>query len=307
MILGTHKKMKPSKPVWKIEVMTTAAAQPVLAQAIEEDCDALMAFELTPGGPWRLEGLTMDEPDADAIQAQLALAARTIGLPAPEAKIERMPDVDWLARNRRAFPPIHVGRYFVFGSHFEGAVPSGKIGLELDAGIAFGSGEHATTRGCLLALDRLARRRPRALRRVLDHGCGSGILSLAAAKTWTCRVAAADIDRDAVRMTAENAHANGVSPRRLRVRWSDGVSRPIRRRGYDAVCANILARPLRRLSRTLARAVAPGGTLVLSGLLAAQAADIVAAYRFQRLALSSRIVIDGWATLILVRAARGSP
>lgn len=295
--------MKPSQPVWKIEVMTTAEAQPVLARAIEDDCDALMAFELTPGGPWRLEGLTMTEPDEAAIRAQLALAASGLGLPAPDATIERLPDVDWLARNRRAFPPLRAGRYFVYGSHYDGTVPPGQIGLELDAGIAFGSGEHATTRGCLLAIDRRARRRP-GPRRMLDHGCGSGILGIAAAKTWPCQVAAADIDRDAVRVAAENARRNGVSPRRLRARWSDGLSRPIRRRGYDFVCANILARPLRRLSRPLARSVRAGGLLVLSGLLTAQGPDIVQAYRFQGLALARRIILDGWVTLIF---RRGSP
>ena len=292
--------MKPPQPVWKIEVMTTAAAQPVLAQAIEESFDAMMAFELTPGGPWRLEGLTLTEPDETAIRAQLALAASGIGLPPPEAKIERLPDIDWLARNRRAFPPLRAGRYFVYGSHYEGRVPPGMIGLELDAGIAFGSGEHATTRGCLLALDRRARRRP-APRRMLDHGCGSGILAIAAAKTWRCRIDAADIDRDAVRVAAENARRNGISPRRVRARWSDGLHRPMRRRGHDLVCANILARPLRRLSRRLAEAVRPGGTLVLSGLLAAQGPDIVAAYRCQHLALTGRIMLDGWATLIFRR------
>jgi len=293
--------VKESKPVWKIEVMTSAAAQPVLAQAIEDDCDALMAFELTPGGPWRLEGLTMDEPDAAAIRAQLALAASGLGLPPPEAKIERLPDVDWLSQNRKAFPPLRAGRYFVYGSHYAGAVPPGMIGLELDAGIAFGSGEHATTRGCLLAIDRLARRR-RHVRRMLDHGCGSGILGLAAAKTWPVRVDAADIDRDSVRVAAENACTNGISKRRLRARWSDGLSRPMRPRRYDLVCANILAKPLRKLSRRLARAVAPGGTLVLSGLLASQGPDVVAAYRVQRLALAGRITIDGWVSLIFRRA-----
>lgn len=280
--------------------MTTAAAQPVLAEAIEDACDALMAFELTPGGPWRLEGLTMTEPDEAAIRAQLARAASDFGLSPPEARIERLPDIDWLARNRHAFPPLRAGRYFVYGSHYEGQVPPGMIGLELDAGIAFGSGEHATTRGCLLAIDRQARR-GRGPQRMLDHGCGSGILGLAAAKTWPCQVDAADIDRDAVRVASENARRNGVSPRRLRVRWSDGTSRPLRRRGYDLVCANILARPLRRLSRPLARTVGPGGTLVLSGLLAAQGADIIAAYRFQRLVLTGRIIIDGWVTLIFRR------
>jgi ribosomal protein L11 methyltransferase len=298
--------MKPAgRPVWKIEVMTTAAGQPVLSAAIEDNVDALMAFELTPGGPWRLEGLVMDAVDEPAIRANLAAAAAKHGLSAPEAKIERLPDVDWLSKNRREFPPLRAGRYFVYGSHYEGSVPPGRLGLELDAGIAFGSGEHATTRGCLLALDRLGRRRGRP-RRVFDHGCGSGILGIAAAKTWPTRVRAADIDRDAVRVAAENALRNGIGGRRLRAAWSDGISRPMRRRRYDLVFANILARPLRRLSRPLARTVASGGTLVLSGLLASQGADIIAAYRFQRLTLSRRSVLDGWLTLVLRRPRRHS-
>lgn len=291
--------MKTTKPVWKIEVITTAAAQPALARAIEDRCDALMAFEMTPGGPWQLQGLTMDEPDEATIRADLARAAAEFGLGAPEASIERMPDVDWLARNRSSFPPIRAGRYFVYGSHYEGRVPSGAVGIRLDASLAFGSGEHATTRGCLLAIDRLGRR-SRRVRRVLDLGCGSGILSLAAAKTWSARVLAADIDRDSVRLARENARDNGVSPRRLLVRWSDGLQRLGRGR-CDLVLANILAKPLRRLSRDLTRRVGKGGTLVLSGLLAVQAADVVAAYRLQGLKLTRRTLIDGWVTLTFQR------
>ena len=291
--------MKEAKPVWKIEVITTAAAQPALARAIEDRCDALMAFEMTPGGPWQLQGLTMDEPDEARIRADLAQAAAEIGVAVPETAIDRLPDVDWLARNRSAFPPIRAGRYFVYGSHYEGAVPSGAIGIRLDASLAFGSGEHATTRGCLLAIDRLGRR-GRGVKRVLDLGCGSGILSLAAAKTWPSRVLAADIDRDSVRLARENAHDNGVSPRRMRVRWSDGLQRLGRGR-CDLVLANILARPLRRLSRDLARRVDRGATLVLSGLLLAQAADVIAAYRLQGLKLSRRVAIDGWQTLVFRR------
>lgn len=289
-----------SKPVWKIEVITTAVAQPALSQAIEDRCDALMAFEMTPGGPWQIQGLTMDEPDEAVIRSRLTAAARTLDLPAPQAVIERLPDVDWLARNRRSFPPIRAGRYFVYGSHYQGPVPPGAFGIRLDASLAFGSGEHATTRGCLLSVDRLARRRRRGVRRVLDLGCGSGILGLAAAKTWQARVLAADVDRDSVRLARENARDNGVSPRRMLVRWSDGLARLGGRR-CDLVLANILARPLRRLSRDLGRRVGRGGTLVLSGLLTPQAADVIAAYRCQGLLLARRVVIDGWQTLIFQR------
>lgn len=291
-----------SKPVWRIEVIASAATHPAFSQAIEDRCDALAAFELTPGGPWRLEGFTMDEPDMAHIEAQLADIATSLGLAPPPAVIERLPEIDWVTRTRRSFVPIRAGRFFVHGSHHEGGVPAGAVGIKLDASLAFGSGEHATTRGCLLALDRLARR-GRA-RRMLDLGSGSGILAIAGAKTWHRSVLAADIDHDSVRLARENAHTNGVSKRNLHIRWSDGMSRLGRGRRFDVVCANILARPLRRLSCLLSRAVAPGGTLVLSGLLISQGQDIVAAYREQGFALTQRITLDGWATLIFRRYCR---
>ncbi|MBI3451952.1 MAG: 50S ribosomal protein L11 methyltransferase [Rhodospirillales bacterium] len=290
--------MKPRAPVWRIEVMTTAAAQPALARAIEDDCDALMAFEVTPGGPWRLEGLTMDEPDPAAIHAQLARAADDIGLPAPAAKIERLPEIDWVAENQRSFPPLRVGRFFVYGSHYKGAKPPGAAAIELDAGIAFGSGEHATTRGCLLAIERLSGRR--RIGRALDLGCGSGILAIALARRSAARVLAADIDRDAVHMTRENARRNQVAGR-VTVRWSDGIARLPRRRGYDLILANILARPLRRLARDLSRAAARGGYVVLSGLLADQEVGVRTAYRARGLAFIGRIALAGWHTLIFRR------
>jgi ribosomal protein L11 methyltransferase len=282
--------------------MATATTHPAFSQAIEERCDALAAFELTPGGPWRLEGFTMDEPDPAEIEARLAEVATSLGLTPPPAIVERLPDVDWVTKTRRSFVPIRAGRFFVHGSHHEGGVPPGAVGIKLDASLAFGSGEHATTRGCLLALDRLARQG--RFKRMLDLGCGSGILAIAGAKTWHRAVLAADIDHDSVRLARENAHNNGVPKPTLHIRWSDGMGRLGRRRRFDVVCANILARPLRRLSYALARAVMPGGTLVLSGLLTSQGNDIVAAYRAQGLALVRRVTLDGWGTLIFRRHRR---
>jgi ribosomal protein L11 methyltransferase len=291
-----------SKPVWRIEVMATAATHPAYSQAIEDRCDALAVFELTPGGPWRLEGFTMDEPDTAEIEAKIADVATSLGLTPPPALIERLPEIDWVTRTRRSFVPIRAGRFFVYGTHHKAGVPAGAVGIQLDASLAFGSGEHATTRGCLLALDRLARR-GRA-KRMLDLGCGSGILAIAGAKTWHGSVLAADIDHDSVRLARENARANGVPKQNLHIRWSDGLNRLGRSRRFDVVCANILARPLRRLSCLLSRAVAPHGTLVLSGLLTSQGNDIVAAYRAQGLALTRRVTLDGWGTLIFRRYGR---
>ena len=204
-----------------------------------------------------------------------------------------VPDIDWVAENQRSFPPLSIGRFHVRGSHVEGPSPPGSWTIELDAGIAFGSGEHATTRGCLLAIEAAARRR--RPRRALDLGCGSAILAIGLARAGTPYVLASDIDRDSVRVAAENLRLNGVA-RRVAVRVSDGFARLPRRRGFDFAVANILAGPLVRLAPRLARALAPGGRLVLSGLLASQEREVSAAYRAQRLAFVGRRAINGWHT-----------
>lgn len=290
--------MTQTADIWRITLAADGRSQAAYAAALEEVADSISAFESKPGGAWRIEALTTSEPDGRDIRARLGEAAAALGLRPPEVEIDLMPKVDWLAENRRAFPPLSVGRYFVFGTHYAGAVPAGARAIKLDASIAFGSGEHATTRGCLLALDRLSR--ARGARRVLDVGCGSGILAIGAARSWPARVTASDIDRDSVRLAAENMRRNGVAAR-VAVLSSDGLARVRPRRGYDVVLANILARPLRRLSGAIAGAVRPGGTVILSGLLAEQESEVRSAYRGRRLMLSRRIAIAGWHTLVFRR------
>ncbi|HVA13569.1 MAG TPA: 50S ribosomal protein L11 methyltransferase, partial [Stellaceae bacterium] len=196
-------------------------------------------------------------------------------------------------------PPLAVGRFFIHGSHFRAPIPPGRLALEIDAATAFGTGEHATTRGCLTALDAMA---PRSVARILDMGTGTGILAMAAAKRWRRRVVARDIDPESVRVAAHNARRNGVAGL-IAVNRSTGY----RERGvagrqpYDLVLANILAKPLERMARDLGRVLAPGGVAVLSGLLESQASAVLAAHRLLRLRLKQRVVIDGWATLVLGR------
>lgn len=284
--------------LWRIALAGDARNQAAYAAALEEVAESISAFESKPGGPWRIEALTTTQPDAAALNARLAAAAASVGCAPPDIEIGKMPQVDWLAENRRAFPPLRVGRFFVYGSHYAGTVPAGARVVTLDAGIAFGSGEHATTRGCLLALDRLAR--SKTVRMALDVGCGSGILGIAIARSWPARVVASDIDRDSVRVARENVQRNAVGAQ-VDVGWSDGLARVRPRRGYDVVVANILARPLCRLAGDITRAVRPGGTVILSGLLAGQESEVRAAYRSRGLMLDRRIAIDGWHTLIFRR------
>lgn len=292
--------------LWRLQLR---AADAMLAEraaaALESVCRVVSTFEEQEGGAWLVEGLSEEPLTGVELETALALAWAGHG-PPPEPLLEKLPARDWVRENQESFPPRRVGRYFVYGSYHRRQIPAGAIGLLIDAAMAFGTGEHASTEGCLRALDRLARHgRPR---RILDMGTGTGILAIAAAKTFACDVLAADIDPGSVRVARENARRNGVA-RRVSPCWSPGYrSRRVRAgRPYDLVLANILARPLALMARDLRRVLAPGGVAVLAGLIDRQEPYVLAAHRAQRLSLVRRIAIDGWRTLVLRRAKLSEP
>jgi ribosomal protein L11 methyltransferase len=283
---------------WRVALTVPAGTAPVFSQALEDLASALSAFELSEGGPWRLEALSELEPDRGEVVARLALASAALGLPVPDVIIATLPRQDWVAINQASFKPLRIGRFEVRPGH---APPTAgvRFPLVLDAGVAFGTGEHATTQGCVLALDALARAGLRP-RRILDLGCGTGILAIAAAKLWPGgpRIMARDIDADAVRMTQENARANAVRAR-VAVRRSHGDAGT--GRALDLVIANILARPLVHLAGGIARQLRRGGRVVLAGLLVDQEADVLRAYRARGLRLAARRRLSGWSILVLRR------
>ena len=284
---------------WRVELVVPAVAAEPVAQALEPLGEALSAFELTPGGDWRLVLHSEEEPDRGHLGAVLTLAGLAAGVELPEPEIAREVEVDWMARLADSFPAIRVGRFHLHGSHLPPG-PPGSISLLVDAATAFGSGEHATTRGCLQALDRLGARGRR--RRPLDVGTGTGVLAFGAAKLWRVPVAATDLDAESVRVARANARRNGVA-NWVRVDAADGLSPSgwVGRRGHDLIFANILANPLARMARPIRRALAPEGVVILSGLLARQERQVLAAYRRQGLRLVRRIAIDCWHTLVLRR------
>ena len=293
--------MPPEPPLWQSRFVVPQAAVALCLDALDDDALSVAAFEDGEDGTlWRLELLHPAEPDRDALAARLAPLAERAGLARIDISVLPVAATDWLARTAESFPARPIGRFWVHGSHIEGPAPEGTLPIELDAGLAFGSGEHASTEGCLLALERLARRR--RFRRILDLGCGSGILAIAAARLWTARVIAADIDPVAVAVARANAERNGVG-HRIRALASDGYGNPLVRAGgpYQLIVANILADPLCALARATARHLAPGGALVLSGLLDRQAPRVLEAHRRHHLALQARIDVTIWTTLVLRR------
>ena len=280
-----------------VTVVVPADAMEAYEAALRMACGTVGFFLDEDTGLWHVEGVKDQGADEGQLAGALALAALVSGY---EAALERRttPAEGWLARTYASFPEQLVGRRFaVRGTHLTERGAPGRIGLKLDAGLAFGSGEHGSTRGCLRALERVAHRRPR---RIIDVGTGSGVLAMAAARLLHRRVLATDIDPWSVRVAAANARLNGLGMR-IRFRRADGWNSPsVRGPGpYDLVFANILARPLCGMARAAVAHIAPGGTLILAGLLASQARWVLAAYRRQGMRLEFTLREGAWATLVL--------
>ena len=277
-----------------------AQAAAAVAGILDDGALALASFETAEDSDvWRVEAYADGRRLDAGLEVMLSLAVAAAGGTLVEVAEAPVADRDWLEATRRAFPPLRIGRFFVHGSHQQPPARAGAIAIEIDAASAFGTGEHPSTQGCLLAVDRLARRR--RFRRIRDVGCGSGILAIAAAKLLHRPVRASDIDPGSVRVARHHARRNGVAARvefacarGYRGRYDHGGH-------YDLVFANILARPLAAMARDLSRALAPGGVAVLSGLLRRQEAMVLAPHRGLRLRLAGRIDIGGWSTLILRR------
>lgn len=273
--------------------------------ALASSCETVGFFRDNATGDWRVEGVKAVGENEAALVSALALADAVTGL-APLMERSVTQAEGWLARSYAGFPEQRIGRRFeVRGTHLPGPAGPGRIALTLDASMAFGSGEHGSTRGCLLALEYVARRRPR---RILDLGTGSGILAMAAAKLLRRPVLATDIEPWSVRITRDNAKLNRIGTL-VSARLADGWHDPwVRSRGpYDLVFGNILARPLCRMAKDLADNLAPGGTAILSGVLSTQARSVLAAHRRCGLRLERLLPQGAWTTLVIRRNANRRP
>ena len=251
------------------------------------------------GGRWQVALYFLAPPDEKAVRA--AVAADAGRQSAAALRFAKVPATDWVRQSLAGLAPVAAGRFIVHGGHDRARIAVNRIGIEIEAALAFGTGHHGTTRGCLIALDRICKRswRRRTLR-ILDLGTGSGVLAIAAARSLCVRVLATDIDGNAVRAARANARLNRVGPLVAAVRTGGVTSQSVRtRRPFDLIFANILLGPLQRLAAALTGLTAPNGRIVLSGILPIQANAAIAAYR--PLALERRIAIDGWTTLVFRR------
>jgi ribosomal protein L11 methyltransferase len=243
-------------------------------------------------GIWRIDAFPNDADDARGIEARLKAHDGLTVI------VEKLADADWLAMSLSGLPPVRAGRFFVYGAHDQGIVPNNTVNLKIDAGAAFGTGHHGTTVGCLMAFDELLKRE--RFERVLDVGCGTGVLAIAAAKTGSKVAVGTDIDQPSVRIANENAKLNMADARFVH---AFGLNdRKVRQHGpYDLVFANILAPPLVSLSQDIKNALGLGGVAILSGLLRTQERRVSAAYLSRGFILERRIHRDAWSALVLRR------
>jgi ribosomal protein L11 methyltransferase len=289
----------PSTVATVLELETSGDKARALTELLGEVFDptetAVSAFEVESGvttlslnAPWKVEIYFATHPDEDAVRDMLRPIVGDSIDATPFATVNQK---DWVAASLEGLQPVRAGRVLVHGSHDRDAVKVNDVAIEIEAALAFGTGHHGTTAGCLLALDaELKKRRPR---NAIDVGTGTGILALALAKQVKRKVVAGDIDAIAIEVSARNARINHA-PQALDLY----VARP---RHFDLIFANILAGPLRKLAPAIARALSDDGTVILSGLLEMDVAGVVSAYRHQGLALAQRSSREGWATLVMKR------
>lgn len=303
-----------SPQLWLISFATRPAHAQIFAEALEGDSLAVTVIAPPREPTARIEALFQDEPDKAEWTGRLAILAALQGCESPSLTIAQTPPLDWLKKVAEDFPPLQAGRWTIHGAQHRAAVPNRHNALQIDATNAFGTGEHPTTRGCLMMLDKALKQRGRngwtrrdASRRrhpaMLDMGCGSGILAMAWLKAKrNAQAIGIDCDADSAQIARNNAQANGLS-NRFRINKGNGYrARSVKTaRPYDLIMANIFAGPLAQMAKDLKRHLRPGGAVILAGLLNHQANKVLAAHRLQRLHLARRLTLGEWTILMMKR------
>ena len=290
-----------SPKLWRVAFAAPSALAEMFADTLD-DAVALTVLAPPRKNEARIEALFDHEPDKAALAARLAVISALCRVKAPKIEVREMPKLDWLKKVAGDFPPFDVARWTIYGAQHRTKVSRPRLALQIDATSAFGTGEHPTTKGCLLMLDRLLKQT--SPRRALDMGCGSGILAMAYAKAAHGKAVAVDLDPESVQIARGNAKANGLQ-NHVRVGLSNGYRAALVRQNalYDLIMANIFAGPLCKMAKKLKCHLRPGGIAILSGLLNHQANAVLAAHRTQGLRLVKRMRIGEWAVLALQRPA----
>ncbi len=282
--------------MWEIKVILPRSTPASCLHVFGEVFETTSVFETAGKKNWLVQ-IILTQPPCNDINEQISLICEPFSSPLPNITITKLPDKDWLAENRKAFPALEIAGFYIHGSHLT-PVKSDLISIQVDASLAFGTGEHATTQGCLEMISALSK--PASNDHILDLGCGTAILAIAMAKLWQHPILAADIDLDSVKMARQNCKDNGVE-NFVNASQSDGFSDPhlIDQAPYHLIVANILAQPLCELAPDIKKYCTKKADLILSGLLIEQQNQVIKAYEQQGFSLIDKKIIKEWATLHL--------
>ena len=287
--------------LWIVTVAAPTAHADALGDMLGDNAVSLTVLAPPRKSQATIEAIFDFEPDARDIHARLGIFAAMHKIHIPKPDIRPAPPLDWLKKVAEDFPPLRIARWTVHGAMHRAKVPDRLTAMQIDATNAFGTGEHPTTRGCLIMLDKILKSgfRPRLM---ADIGCGSGILAMACTLAARGRAVAVDLDPDSVQIAQRNVRANGLGEK-IRTGRSRGYTHSLVRRyaPYDLIMANIFARPLSQMAKDLKNNLRPGGVAILSGLLTVQANLVIAAHRMQGLALIEHRKIGEWSILALSR------
>ena len=286
--------------LYSISFKVPSNAADIFAESLEPNLDSVSWTAREGIAKAEVQGFSEYNLDEDKINSVVRATSGALNFVMPEVKFAKIPVRNWILENIKQFPPIQAGRFFIHGTDYDKSIPHGQIGLCIPAGAAFGSGDHGSTKGCLLALNKFfptSVRKP--IRLALDIGCGSGILAIAIAKRLHIPVLAIDIDPIASRVCRQNTIINGVAGSVRSLCGPGYRHHEIAGRRWDLIVSNILAGPLTRLAKDLGRHLNPGGWAILSGLLLCDMNRVISAHLSQGIQLHSRIELENWGTLVL--------
>jgi ribosomal protein L11 methyltransferase len=297
--------------IWKITIISQPSFLPSLEEIMlastPENYPSITAFEIEDNPDFKIVEVYFNvEPDINAIESSISEMAKIFNIEPPKCDMNRMEDKDWVTESQKLLKPIEAGCFYLYGSHDAQSIPPNKVSILMEAGQAFGTGSHETTNGCLLAINRLADEV--SPEKILDMGCGSGILAIAMAKVWKSKIVASDIDPIATETTLENLKSNSINTIDINADESgvatiisDGFEDDaITKNGpFDLIVANILAEPLQELAPDIVKNLKKDGLLILSGLLKIQDVAVRNAYEKFNLSVCESYPINEWQTLVL--------
>jgi ribosomal protein L11 methyltransferase len=293
--------MRSRPDLWIVTLATPVAHSEAISELFAEQAVSLAVMAPPRRKSAVVEAIFDHEPDAGDIHARLAIYATVTGITLPQPDIRPSPPLDWLKKVAEDFPPLRIARWTIHGAMHRARVSNRLYAMQIDATNAFGTGEHPTTRGCLLMLDNMLKA-GFCPRRMADIGCGSGILAMGCVQSTRGLAVGVDLDPDSVHIARANARANGLGDK-IEICLGRGYAPALIRRfaPYDLIMANIFAGPLSHMAHDLKNHLRPGGVAILSGLLTSQANLVISAHRMQGLALTQHIKTGEWSILALRR------